>query len=133
MVFYFSKPPKSLFEKESVRDPPLISVDNMPRRARLVIAGEAHHITQRGNCRQRVFEDSMDYRVYLKWLREYVLKYKIGIAAYCLMPNHVHLILIPKEENSLQKLMNTLNMRYSQYSNHKREVLFLRFGSNTFV
>ena len=64
----------------------------MPRQARIIIPHEAHHVTQRGNYRQEIFEDDDDFRQYLAWLKEYSRKYKIDILAYCLMTNHIHII-----------------------------------------
>jgi len=94
----------------------------MPRIARVVAVGFPHHITQRGNYGQTVFEDEEDYLLYLKWLEKYCKKYSLKIWAYCLMSNHVHLIGVPMNENSLAKSLNAINMRYAQYLNQKRMV-----------
>ena len=91
----------------------------MPRIARIVAVGLPHHITQRGNYRQEVFLDDSDRRQYLSWIQDYSLKYRLSILAYCLMPNHVHYIAIPQEEDSLAKTFNIAHMRYSQYFNKK--------------
>jgi len=92
----------------------------MPRIARVVIAGYPHHITQRGNYKQKTFSDDADYEQYLKWLSKYCISYKLSILAFCLMPNHVHLITIPRKEDSLARTFNTCHMRYSQYYNKKQ-------------
>jgi putative transposase len=63
----------------------------MPRVARITAIGYPHHVTQRGNYRQRVFKSQNDYKQYLFWLKEYSNKNALEIWAYCLMPNHVHL------------------------------------------
>ena len=89
----------------------------MPRIARAVAAGFPHHITQRGNYRQTVFEKKGDYILYLEWLKDYSQKYSLKIWAYCLMSNHVHFIAVPMANDSLAKTFNTLHMRYSQYVN----------------
>lgn len=94
----------------------------MPRIARAVAPDYPHHVTQRGNYRQTVFEDDQDYRQYLGWLREYSLKYDLKIWAYCLMSNHVHFICVPCNADSLSKTFNTLHMRYSQYVNRKKKM-----------
>ena len=91
----------------------------MPRFARIIAPGLPHHITQRGNYRQDVFTDDDDRRQYLYWLGDYSQKYGLSILSYCLMSNHIHLIAIPKDENSLARTLNTTHMRYSQYRNNK--------------
>ena len=73
----------------------------MARLARIVAAGVAHHITQRGNRRQTVFFSDDDYRAYLGLLREWSEKEGLAIWAHCLMPNHVHIIGVPETEPSL--------------------------------
>jgi len=92
----------------------------MPRISRAVAVGYPHHITQRGNYRQNVFETDADYKKYLEWLKEYSQKYLLNIWAYCLMSNHVHFIAIPMKEDSLAKTFNILHMRYSQYFNKRQ-------------
>lgn len=94
----------------------------MARLARSVIAGYPHHVVQRGNHEQPVFGIETDYRHYLEWLREYSAHYEVGIWAYCLMPNHVHFVCVPKTEDSLARAFNTLHMRYAQYFNGKNAV-----------
>ena len=91
----------------------------MPRLARIIAPGLPHHITQRGNYRQVVFDDDNDRRRYLVWVEEYSRKYNLSIIAYCLMPNHVHFIVIPTDEASVARTFNTAHMRYSQYRNKK--------------
>lgn len=95
----------------------------MPRIARAVATGYPHHITQRGNYQQHVFEAEEDYIQYLHWLKEYSRKYSLKIWAYCLMNNHVHFVCVPMENDSLAKTFNTLHMRYSQYFNKKKRAL----------
>ena len=94
----------------------------MPRQPRLVIPTLPHHITQRGNYRQIVFEKKEDYLKYCEWFREYSQKYGLEVIAFCLMDNHVHFIAVPKEEDSLARTFNAVHMRYSQYKNKKRRV-----------
>jgi len=91
----------------------------MPRRARVVFEGVVHHITQRGNYRQNVFEDDSDKRKYVEFIREYSQKYGMKIYAYCLMSNHVHFIAAPVKEDSLAMTFKYSNMRYSSYFNKK--------------
>lgn len=92
----------------------------MARLARLTFVGYPHHVVQRGNYDQPVFETEADYRQYLVWLKEYTARYGVDIWAYCLLPNHVHSICVPKAEDSLARAFNTIHMRYAQYFNGKR-------------
>lgn len=94
----------------------------MPRIARIVATDFPHHITQRGNYKQTVFVSHKDYKFYLGRLNEYCKKYKLSILCYCLMPNHVHYVAIPREEDSLAKTFNTCHMRYAHYFNKKNNV-----------
>ena len=89
----------------------------MPRIARIVIPGCAHHITQRGNNRQDVFFVDDDRRLYLGLLAEECDARGLDILAYCLMSNHVHLIAVPRDEQSLAKGFGRTNFRYAQAVN----------------
>ena len=94
----------------------------MPRLARAIAVGCAHHITQRGNNREDVFFVDDDRRVYLQTLAEEAAKYKLELLGYCLMTNHVHLVAIPHAEDSLARAVGRTHFRYSQYINrfHRR-------------
>ncbi len=94
----------------------------MPRQARIVIPNTAHHITQRGNYGQSVFDNVNNYEKYCEWINKYAQENSVEIIAYCLMSNHVHFIVIPKEEKSLAKLFNNTHMRYAQYLNRQRKL-----------
>ncbi|MEA2022146.1 MAG: transposase, partial [Candidatus Caldatribacteriota bacterium] len=87
----------------------------MPRIARVVAAGYPHHITQRGNYRQKIFAGDTDRRKYLSLLKEESKRYNLIILAYCLISNHVHFMVIPQREDSLGKVFKYTNMKYSQY------------------
>jgi putative transposase len=93
----------------------------MPRKARIVLEGVAHHITQRGNYRQNIFEDDEDKKVYLEFICKYAKDYDLKIYAFCLMTNHVHFIGIPKNSDSLAFTFKYSHMRYSQYFNKKHK------------
>ena len=67
----------------------------MARLARIVVPGLAHHVTKRGIRREAIFFEDGDHEVYLDLLAEQTLKAGVAVWAYCLMPNHVHLILKP--------------------------------------
>jgi putative transposase len=85
----------------------------MPRRARVVIPGVAHHITQRGNDRQPVFLCPADWTRYLDLLGRHASRWGAQILAYCLMPNHVHLVAVPERGDSLAR---TLGRTHSEYA-----------------
>jgi len=91
----------------------------MPRSARVVFEGVVHHITQRGNYRQNIFEDSADRKKYIEFVSEYSRKYQMKIYAYCLMTNHVHFLAAPLRRDSLAMTFKYANMRYSSYFNRK--------------
>ncbi len=73
----------------------------MARIARVVLPGYPHHATQRGNRRQRVFFRNDDYAHYLELIRQGCLSAQTECLAYCLMPNHVHMVLTPNAERGL--------------------------------
>lgn len=87
----------------------------------MIVPGEAHHITQRGNNRQVIFEKTEDYSQYCDWINQYAEKNGIGILAYCLMTNHVHFVIIPEDEVGVSRFFNAVHMRYAQYMNKKRK------------
>lgn len=91
----------------------------MPRIARAVAVGYPHHITQRGNYRQKIFAGPADYKRYTSLLKDESKRYHVAIIAYCLMPNHVHFIALPGKEDSLANVFKYVNMKYSQYYNRK--------------
>jgi putative transposase len=95
----------------------------MPRTARIVIAGCPHHVTQKGNGGQDVFFDDADRRMFLELLRQYSGRLGASVDGYCLMTNHVHLIVVPATVRSLAETMRNVSFRYAQYVNrtHARQ------------
>jgi putative transposase len=89
----------------------------MPRTARIVVPGHPHHITQRGARRQRTFFTESDYTTYLDLLWQNKSRAQADIWAYCLMPNHVHLVVVPKFADSLAKLLGNTHHRYARLIN----------------
>jgi len=75
----------------------------MARLARVVVAGVPHHITQRGNRRQVTFFEAEDYRRYLALMGQWCGRCAVEVWAYCLMPNHVHLIVVASSEDGLRR------------------------------
>ena len=92
----------------------------MARIARVVIPGYPHHITQRGNRRQDVFFYESDYRYYLEQLKEWCSTEDIEIWAYCLMTNHVHLIVKPHVHSNLGKAIGETHRRYTRMINFRQ-------------
>jgi len=92
----------------------------MPRLSRVVFTGIPHHITQRGNRREDVFFSDEDREVYLEWLQTYCEKHDVDVLAYCLMTNHIHLVLVPNSEDGLQRILKPLHMRYAQRINRAK-------------
>ncbi len=93
----------------------------MPRIARLVVPGYPHHITQRGSRRQTTFFRADDYRDYLALLHEHRRKARVDILAYCLMPNHVHLVAVPRDRDGLAKLLRVAHHRYARLINRRHD------------
>lgn len=89
----------------------------MPRIARIVLPGYPHHITQRGNNRQDTFFTDDDRRAYLAILRSQAKRYGLTLLGYCLMTNHVHLVVIPQGPDSLNKAIGRTHWIYSQAIN----------------
>ena len=90
----------------------------MARRRRVFIPGYPHHIVQRGHDRNAVFVEPADYEYYLANLIEWKMQYDVAVYAYCLMTNHVHLILAPRVESSaISALMRRVSARQARYVN----------------
>ena len=85
--------------------------------ARVVIPNCPHHVTQRGNRREDVFFCDDDRITYLALLRKYASRSGLLIQAYCMMSNHVHLVVVPKGQSSLAAALKPLHMRYAQHVN----------------
>jgi len=93
----------------------------MPRLARLVVPGVPHHVTQRGNRRQPTFFRDEDYALYLRLLRQWCGKAGTRVWAWCLMPNHVHLILVPGHEDGLRAALAETHRRYTRHVNLRED------------
>ncbi len=89
----------------------------MPRRPRLKLAGIPLHLIQRGNNRSACFYADVDYLFYLEQLVAACKLDGVSLHAYCLMTNHVHLLLTPQEADGASRLMKRLGQRYVQYVN----------------
>ena len=91
----------------------------MARLARVVIPGVPHHITQRGNRRQSAFFCDEDYVAYLELMGEWCGKLGLEVWAYCLMPNHVHLIVVPESEAGMRRAIGEAHRRYTRRINFR--------------
>lgn len=94
----------------------------MARKIRNIIPEQLHHITQRGNHKEKIFRNIEDRIVYLSLLKTSIIKYNIKIAAFCLMSNHVHFILLPPSKSAISRCMMRMQGAYAQYYNEKVEI-----------
>jgi len=92
----------------------------MPRIARVVLPNYPHHVVQRGHNRNLVFAEEADYRCYLENLEAFKAVYDVKVYGFCLMTNHVHLILQPGEAVAdLGQLMKRLAGRQTRFVNRQ--------------
>jgi putative transposase len=89
----------------------------MARIARLVIPGVPHHVTQRGNRRQRTFFTESDYETYKALMARSCAEAGVKVLAYCLMPNHVHLVAVPAAAADLRRAIGEAHVRYTRRIN----------------
>lgn len=92
---------------------------DMGRIARIVVPGCPHHVTQRGNRRQKTFFGPEDFQLYKRLIADWCSRKEVKIWAYCLMPNHVHLILQPTTSASLARAVGEAHRRYTLLVNHR--------------
>src|ERR1700727_3216090 len=85
----------------------------MARLARVVIPRHPHHVTQRGNGRARTFFGDADYALYRDLLAENCHAAEVEVGAWCLMPNHVHLILVPADPDGLRRALARVHRSYA--------------------
>jgi putative transposase len=88
---------------------------HMRRLARMVVSGLPHHVTQRGNGRESIFFEDGDDEIYRDLLGEQARKADVEVWAYCLMPNHVHLILNPRHADGLGRAVGEAHRRYTNF------------------
>ena len=91
----------------------------MARIARVVAPGFPHHVTQRGTRRQKTFFSDKDYRPYLDLMAEWCGRHGVSVWAYCLMPNHVHLVVVPEREGGLRRALGEAHRRYTLHVNSR--------------
>jgi len=89
----------------------------MPRMARIALANTPHHVTQRGNAGQFLLATDSEKNVYLNLLQKYLRLCSVALAGYCLMSNHVHLILVPGEPDALAVALKQIHGRFASFWN----------------
>src|SRR5258708_9392753 len=103
----------------------------MARLPRLVIPGLPHHVTQRGNGRAQTFFDDADYALYRDLLAASCRAAQVEIWAWVLMPNHVHLILAPRDADGLRRALAPVHRRYAGHI-HARHLRTAHFWQGLF-
>lgn len=91
----------------------------MSRSPRQVLPGIPHHVTQRGNRRQATFFADSDYALYVGLLRHWCAKSRTAVWAWCLMPNHVHLVLVPADADGLRAALAPTHRLYTGEINRR--------------
>src|SRR5262245_46731582 len=94
----------------------------MPRKPRIEITGGLYHVISRGNNRRKIFRSEADYLRFGDILAVQKSRLPFYLYAYCLMPNHVHL-LIEMQEDSVGRIMQRILTTYSQYHNRKYKMI----------
>ena len=89
----------------------------MTRLARMIFPGLPHHVTRRGNRREAIFFEDGDHEIYRDLLAEQTRKAGVEVWAYCLMPNHVHLILTPRTAEGIGRAVGETHRRYTNFIN----------------
>lgn len=88
----------------------------------MVLPGIPHHVTQRGNRRERTFFEDGDYALYLDLLAEAAERHGVEVWSYCLMPNHVHIIAVPRDADALGRTFRHVHRHYTGYVNARMRV-----------
>lgn len=91
----------------------------MARLPRIVIPNISHHVSQRGNRRQLTFFCDDDYQSYLSLMSQQCKRYGLSVLAYCLMPNHVHIVAVPPKEEALRLAIGGAHEAYSKQVNYR--------------
>ena len=91
----------------------------MSRIRRIIVPDFAHHVYQRGVRKEPLFHEDRDFLVYMRALKEGCVRHHVSIRSYALMTNHIHLIAVPKEEDSLSRTLHLAHTEYSMYFNSK--------------
>ena len=92
----------------------------MPRCMRLVVPGVPHHVTQRGVRKMPTFFEEDDFELYRRLLASRCHEYGVAVWAYCLMPNHVHLVLVPTDPVGLSRALGRAHSDYARAINARK-------------
>jgi putative transposase len=93
----------------------------MPRCRRELVDGSFYHVLNRGNRKQKIFYDVVDYSTFLKYASNALDTFPVKIFAYCLMPNHFHFLVRADHSANLSKWVHSLGTRYALLFHHKHE------------
>ena len=85
-----------------------------------MVPGAPHYVAQRGNRGMKTFFGDEDYEAYLSLLGEWCGHHGVAIRAYCLMPNHVHLIVVPPTDDALCRAVGEAHRRYTRRVNSRK-------------
>lgn len=91
----------------------------MPRKPRILLDGGYYHIVTRGIDQRRLFRYPQDYKYFLKVIKRYLIKFQVNIIHYCLMPNHIHLLVQVEKAVHLPKFMQAILQVYANYFRRK--------------
>lgn len=91
----------------------------MPRKPRALVDDGYYHVVTRGIDKRRLFSYSQDYECFLEVVRKYLLQFKVSIIHYCLMPNHIHLLIQANKASDLPKFMQAILQVYASYFRKK--------------
>src|SRR5712672_1643494 len=94
----------------------------MARLARVIVPDTPHHVTQRGNHRERVFFSDDDYRAYIDLITAAARSSRTAVWAWCLMPNHVHFVMVPSDEDGLRATFAEAHRRYTARIHARRKL-----------
>lgn len=94
----------------------------MARLPRMVLPGIPHHVTQRGNRRERTFFEESDYALYLDLLAQAAGRHGLDVWSYCLMPNHVQIVAVPSDADALGRTFRDVHRTYTGYVNARMRV-----------
>lgn len=95
----------------------------MPRQPRIDLKDQIYHVLNRANARMQVFFEDADYRCFEDIIAKAVIKFQIRLFAFCLMPNHFHLILSPQEDGGVQKFMQWITLLHTQSWHTKNQTV----------
>ena len=93
----------------------------MPRRARCLCESGYIHLISRGNGKQIIFEDDQDYYYYIKIMARTAREECVTICSYCLMSNHIHMLVYYSKRENVSTFMKKIGVKYSNYYNKKYE------------